>query len=83
MVEELDLRTCCWDIRCVGSGNKLRVWEVVDGEDVDCSWVLGIFDDVDAVGDEGTVEVFQVQTGGLEGLGINERSLSVSCSVVD
>lgn len=72
MVEELDLRTCCWDVRCVGS--KLRVWQVVDGEDVDCSWVFGIFDDVDAVGDEWTVEVFQLQTGGLEGLVLIDKA---------
>jgi hypothetical protein len=74
MVEELDLRACWGDVRCVGSGSKLRVWQVVDGEDVDCGWILGVFDDVDTVGDEGAVEAFQLQTGGLEGLTLIERA---------
>ena len=43
---------------------------MVDGEDVDCGWVLRIGDDVDAVRDEEAVEVLQCQTGGLEGLAV-------------
>jgi hypothetical protein len=35
---------------------------------------LGVFDDVDTVGDEGAVEAFQLQTGGLEGLTLIERA---------
>ena len=70
MVEELDLRACGGNGAGggVGFGCELWVWQVVDGEDVDCSWVLRVGDDVDAVSDEEPVEVLQCQAGGLEGL---------------